>query len=417
MKHYQSPKTLDQWLSYYEQLHPVGIDMGLVRVGEVWQALCQRDSIQRIATHQVITVAGTNGKGSTCQMLSLLLQDNHNKVGMYTSPHIHRFNERIQINQQAIDDAQIIDAFETIEAVRGDITLSYFEATTLAGLLIFARQHIDYAVLEVGLGGRLDAINILDADAAIITAIGLDHEDYLGHDVSQIAVEKMGVCRPQHPAVYGDRDCYQTVENYANNHSIALTVRGKDYHMQGNKVVFAGRQYALPDSLAKWGRHQFDNAAAVVVLLAIMGLLPNDYQARLREFALPGRLQVIANSPTVIVDVAHNPNAAQSLAMHIRSQSHQGKLYAVIGMLKDKDHRSLLSTFTNCFDHVFFGTTSGQRGFSGEQLLGKWQTISSIPASSFENLPSALLAAKAVAKPNDTIYAFGSFLVVEALTV
>ncbi|PID33582.1 MAG: bifunctional folylpolyglutamate synthase/dihydrofolate synthase, partial [Thiotrichales bacterium] len=376
---------------HFETLHPVGIDMGLSRVARVWQRLCNHYSINQLATKKVITVSGTNGKGSTCQMLFLLLQEKNNRIGVYTSPHIHHFSERVQINGLSVTDEQLIQAFTAIETLRREISLSYFEATTLVGLLIFAWEKVDYAILEVGLGGRLDAINIIDADATILTSVGLDHANFLGTDLSQIAVEKAGIFRTDKPAIYGEQTVYQSVINY-------------------NKT------YKLPKKLNDWGKHQLQNATSVVILLAQLNLLPNDYQSRLEQFSLAGRLQVIGHNPKIIVDVAHNTDAAIALADYIRSQHHNGKIFAVIGMLKDKDHKAVLSVFDGLFDHIYFGGTLGERGFDSKELQTIYQQVSNtdnhIDSSSYPTLTEALNQAKTDASNTDVIYAFGSFLVV-----
>ncbi len=418
-------KTLDDWLCFYEQLHSVGIDLGLSRVEKVWQTLCQTHNIDKIAKC-VITVAGTNGKGSTCQMLSNLLQDSDKKIGVYSSPHIHRFNERIKINAQEVDDALIIRAFEAIENARGEITLSYFEATTLAGLLIFAWQAVDVAILEVGLGGRLDAVNIVDADAVIITSIALDHESYLGNDLSQIALEKAGVCRPNATAVYAQANIYDSVREFASNHHIPLLVNQKDYQITdvngASHVLFRGVDYPLPEEIVRLGKHQVQNAAAVLVLLAELKRLPVDYAKRLSGFSLAGRLQKISDTPEVIVDVAHNEEAAQALADFVLKQRQQNpdkKYYAVVGMLNDKAHDKVFAALDGVFDGFYFAGTEGYRGLSAEKIAQIYQQqdlTHKVQTKSYSSLTEALSSAKADVRENDVIYAFGSFLVVEALT-
>lgn len=410
-----SNPTLADWLTHFEQLHPVGIDMGLERVKTVWQRLCHSHQITRIAQQKIIIVSGTNGKGSVCQMLSLLLFDKQHRVGVYTSPHIHHFSERVQIDGQAVDDDRLIQAFAAIESARGNISLSYFEATTLVGLLVFAWQKVDFAILEVGLGGRLDAINIIDADAAVLTSVGLDHQAFLGDDLAQIALEKAAVFRPQKPAVYAAPHVLQSVLDFGKKNHIPLFINGRDYTYDGLNLSFNQQLYPLPQSIRKHGEHQLQNVAAVMVLLLTLKLLPPDYQSRLKNFALPGRLQVIAHSPTLIVDVAHNVDAAQALAKYIRQQPVQGKNYAVVGMLKDKDLIGVLSAFAGLFSHVYFGSTWGERGCDSQELLSLYRKHHHTPADAYPSLAEAVLAAKTAARPNDTIYAFGSFLVAEAL--
>ncbi|PIE45382.1 MAG: bifunctional folylpolyglutamate synthase/ dihydrofolate synthase [Gammaproteobacteria bacterium] len=410
-------RDLNAWLSYYEQLHPVGIDLGLSRVGKVWQKLCQTYRIRRLARDKTISVAGTNGKGSGAQMLSMLLSAQGYGVGTYTSPHIHHFNERIKINGRSVKDRLIIEAFEAIEAAREGTTLSYFEATTLAGLLVFAWQQVDFAVLEVGLGGRLDATNVVDADAALITSVGLDHEAYLGRDIEQIAIEKAGICRPNKPAVYAQTGMYPALKAYVKKHRIPLIANGLDYQVVGERVTFARNQFVIPEEICDLGRHQISNCAGVLVLLSILERLPSDYQSILSRFSLPGRLQKISDRPDIFVDVAHNADAAKALADYVRRHKKPYQhCYAVLGMLGDKDHKALLSELTGIFDKVFLGTTQGQRGFSDRDLLGTAKQVLQCPVEACGRLTDALKRAKQQASSDDVIYAFGSFLVVEALT-
>lgn len=391
--------------------------MGLARVASVWQRLCQVQQIDRIATQKVITVAGTNGKGSACQMLSLLLAAQGYRVGMYTSPHIHHFNERVKINDNEADEADLIRAFAAIETARGDITLSYFEATTLAGLLVFAWQSVDFAVLEVGLGGRLDAINIIDADAALITSIGLDHEAFLGSDLSQIAVEKMGICRPDKPAVYAQTTLYDSVLDTAEKQRIPLLINGRDYHLDGARIQVGRQVLDVPDTIAELGDHQISNCAGVLILLQQLNRLPTDYATPLSAFTVAGRLQRIADRPKVIVDVAHNEAAAHALADYIRRQKPQHpRVFAVIAMLADKDHSAVLQAVNGLFDAVFCSSTWGERGLSADTLSSLAQSTLSCPIHSTDSLHDALIIAKQHAAEEDLIIAFGSFLVAEALT-
>lgn len=410
-------QQLNDWLAYYETLHAVGIDMGLARVSAVWKVLCQQHEIERLATQKVITVAGTNGKGSACQMLNLLLTAQGYRVGMYTSPHIHRFNERVKINGIDAEDALIIQAFEAIEAARGEITLSYFEATTLAGLLVFAWQAVDFAVLEVGLGGRLDAINIIDADAALITSIGLDHEAFLGNDLAAIAIEKAGVCRADKPAVYAQSAVFAELLNYSKKQNIPLVSRDNDYQVDDKQVFFADAVYALPDAIRRLGQHQMDNAAGVLVLLHQLDLLPDNYAVILSAFSVAGRLQQIAANPDIVIDVAHNEAAALALADYLRrNKASYPRIFAVVGLLSDKAHQAVLLAFEDIFSAVYCGSTWGERGFSDTELAAVVRENLDVPVAACGDLPAALSAAKLAANADDLIIAFGSFWVAEALS-
>ena len=390
--------------------------MGLSRVAKVWALLCAEFAIDKLASKKVFSISGTNGKGSTCQMLSLLLVADNTKVGVYTSPHIHQFSERVQINHLPADEGLLVKAFEAIERARGKISLSYFEATTLVSLLIFAWEKVDYAILEVGLGGRLDAINIIDADAAILTSVGLDHQDFLGDDLENIALEKAGIFRANKPAVYAHTHIYDKVLDSSKSQKVSLIVNGKDYQQKDNRVYFKSSIYEIPNNLFDLGQHQLQNASAVIVLLAYLDLLPADYHSRLQKFSLRGRLQLLQSSPDIIVDVAHNEAAARALADYIRKQPRKGKYYALIGMLKDKDHAAVLSVFTDVFDIVFFASTQGDRGYSSEDLQLLWKKMSAIPSVACLDFQQALKIIKKQSNFDDTIYAFGSFLVATALT-
>lgn len=395
--------------------------MGLKRVSAVWHNVCQQFGIKRLAQQQVITVAGTNGKGSACKMLSLLLSAQGYSVGMYTSPHIHRFNERVKINDNEASDADLIRAFAAIDSARGDMTLSYFEATTLAGLLTFAwvnnGQGVDFAVLEVGLGGRLDAINIIDADAALITSIGLDHEAFLGNDLAQIALEKAGICRPHKPAVYAETGIYDSVLDFTAAHDIPLLANGRDYHINNNTVDCGHHMLTVPDNIADSGKQQTSNCAGVLVLLAQLNALPDDYITPLSGFAVAGRLQQLDTQPDIIIDVAHNPAAAKMLADFIRrKKANYSQVFAVIGMLADKDHAGVLAIFDGLFDGIFCGSTWGERSFTASRLANIAAHTLSCSVYDSDTLKNALTQAKQQANEQTLIIAFGSFLVAESLT-
>ncbi len=412
---------LADWLNHFETLHPVGIDMGLTRVANVWQTLRKQHGIVRLANNKVITVAGTNGKGSACEMLTRLLSAQGYLVGTYTSPHIHHFRERVHINQTAVADDTLTRAFAAVERARGEISLSYFEATTLVGLLIFAWARVDMAVLEVGLGGRLDAINIIDADAVLITSIGLDHAEFLGRDLSKIALEKAGVGRRGAPCVYAQTDIYPSVIDFAQQRGIPLLANGRDYQLSGQILQYQQQCWQVPDAIANLGEQQISNCAGVLLLLAQLDLLPSDYTSPLSNFSLSGRMQVIAEHPTVIVDVAHNEDAARALAGFLRNKQLSSpspiSLYAVIGMLADKDHRAVLVAFEGLFDGIFCGSTTGERGFSDRELANIARTQLSAPVHACGTLSQALARATAcaAAQPDSIVIAFGSFLVANAL--
>src|SRR5690606_20055198 len=362
--------TLDKWLSYLEQLHPSTIELGLDRIRQVAERL--DISLSSV----VITVGGTNGKGSTCAMLEAILQAAGYRTGLYTSPHFIRFNERIRINGQEVDDLAITRQFQRIEVARGDISLSYFEYTTLAALLAFAEQRLDAAILEVGLGGRLDAVNLIDADCSIVTSIDIDHVEWLGSTREQIGYEKAHIFRPGRPAICADPMAPGSLVSHARDIGADLWLFGRDFNYSGDKQQWAygGRDQrrsglAYP---ALRGMNQLLNAsAALAALESLRDRLVVPAQAiriGLAQVELPGRLQVIPGTPPVILDVAHNLHAAAALGQNLDSMSQQGTTHAVVGMLRDKDVAGVIARLASRVDHSYCAGLEGPRGISGAEL-------------------------------------------------
>ena len=378
--------TLADWLHYLETLHHTAIELGLDRIG----AVAQRMDLQ--LPFVKITVAGTNGKGSTCAILEAILLAAGYKVGLYTSPHLIDFNERIRINGELASDAQIIEKFEQIETARGDISLSYFEYTTLAALLLFGQMRVDVAVLEVGLGGRLDAVNLVDTDCAIITSVDIDHADYLGDTREKIALEKAHIFRSQVPAICADPVPPQTLIDYASEINADLWLFGKDFNYSGDRQQWAygGREQrrsglAYP---ALRGANQLLNAAAALAALeALRQRLVVPQQAvriGLAQVSLPGRLQILAGTPVIVLDVAHNPHAAAALAQNLDAMSHYANTYAVIGMFKDKDIEGVVAKLAGRVDHWYCATLPGPRGLSGSELAAIVERVIARPGSDLE---------------------------------
>ncbi|WP_373019864.1 bifunctional tetrahydrofolate synthase/dihydrofolate synthase [Thiomicrorhabdus sp.] len=337
-----SESTLQEWIDWLLGMHAQEIDLGLERVALVAQHL----GVAKPAPF-VISVAGTNGKGSSVAMLSTILDAQGYRVGTYTSPHILRFNERIQLNGQMVDDRQIIEAFVQIEAGRGETKLTYFEFSTLAALLIFKNSAVDVAVLEVGLGGRLDAVNLVDADAALITAIDVDHVDWLGDDRSVIATEKAGIMRPHCPAVCSDPNPPQSLFDYAEMHRVPLTGLGRDFNVSQTELGWSMSGLSaldcgdLPIPALK-GQFQIQNAAGVVALLSrIQSDLPVGCDAiskGLHQVKHPGRLQTFkVGSQDWLLDVAHNPQSSQALADYLGLLPDSPRFTALFSVLNDKD--------------------------------------------------------------------------------
>lgn len=371
MKKPDDGATLEQWLKYLESVHHTEIDLGLDRIKQVATSLGLND-----LPYKTIIVGGTNGKGSVCAMLDSILLAGGYKTASYTSPHLVKYNERIRINGQFASDEQIIKQFELIDTARKDTTLSYFEFSTLAALLLFKEIGVDIAMLEVGLGGRLDAANIVDADCAVITSVDIDHVDYLGDNRESIGFEKAHIFRPNKPAICADPLPPQSLIDYASKINADLWLFGKDFNYSGDQQQWAygGREQrrnalAYP---ALRGANQLLNAAAA--LAAIESLRPDivvpAHALRLGflHAALPGRFQIMPGQPTVILDVAHNAHAASALAHNLSNMPNTGVTYGVIGMLNDKDIKSVIKPLINQIDHWFCADLDSNRAISVDEL-------------------------------------------------
>jgi len=362
---------LATWLSYLEALHPTVIDLGLERI----RAVARRLDID-LAQAVVITVGGTNGKGSTCALLDAILRAAGYRTGVYTSPHLITFNERICIDGKMADDAGIVAALARIEAVRGAITLSYFEYTTLAALLLFQDANLDAVILEVGLGGRLDAVNVIDADCAIVTSVDIDHTDYLGQTREQIGAEKAHIFRAGRPAICADPMAPASLVAHARAIGADLWLFGKDFNYSGDRQQWAyGGRHQRRAGLAYpalRGVNQLLNAsAALAALEALRARLAVPAQAiriGLAQVELPARLQVIPGTPPVILDVAHNVQAAAVLGQNLASMPLSGATHAVIGMLRDKDAAGVIAQLAGHVDHWYCAGLAGARGLDGAAL-------------------------------------------------
>ncbi|MGZ5202413.1 MAG: bifunctional folylpolyglutamate synthase/dihydrofolate synthase, partial [Telluria sp.] len=334
------PTTLPDWLALLESRHAeTHLDMGLDRVRAV------KERMGLAFNCPVIMVAGTNGKGSTCSMLEAMLLQSGYRVGLYIKPHFLAFNERARLNGENASDAALIEAFNAVESVRGDISLTYFEFTTLAIMHLLSKAPIDVAILEVGLGGRLDAVNVIDADVSIVTSIDIDHTEYLGETREEIGFEKAGIFRPGKTAICSDPMPPQSLIKHAEEIGADLWLLGRDFNYQGDKQQwgYAGRSQRR-NSLAYpalRGANQLLNAsAALAALEALRMQLPcgaQEVRAGLALVELPGRFQVLAGRPTIIYDVAHNPHAAATLAQNLGNMGYHPFTYAVFGIMQDKD--------------------------------------------------------------------------------
>jgi dihydrofolate synthase / folylpolyglutamate synthase len=417
-------RTLAEWLTLQESVHPKTIDMGLARVTAVARTL----GVNKPA-HPVITVGGTNGKGSTVVHIDRFLRTAGATTGMFTSPHFIRYNERIQVGGVEVSDAELVAAFERIELARGTTTLTFFEYNVLAALLIFAERAVDVAVLEVGLGGRLDAVNLVDADVAIVCSIGLDHRDYLGDTLDLIGAEKAGIFRPWRPAVLGTDDMPASVYSAIAALQARSVVSGKDFTWRveekpaggtsagGARWSYNGLRLSLrdlpPSALA--GSIQYRNAAtALAALEALEMALPIALSERtvseaLLDVRLPGRFQSVqVGSVEWILDIAHNEPAAAIFAGHVRERPAKGRTFAVVGILGDKDAGAIARLVGPVVDHWILCAVPGPRGTSAAELARRM----SLPESGVtlaESVEQGCEVARATAKPGDRVLVFGSF--------
>jgi len=407
--------TLEDWLERIERLHHRPIDLSLDRV----RAVADRLGIG--FNCPVFIVGGTNGKGSTCAMLESILRAAGYRTGLYASPHLLRFNERVRVAGEVVGDDALIGQFEAVESARGEISLTYFEFTTLAILRLLMAARLEAAVLEVGLGGRLDAVNIVDADCAIVTSVDLDHMDYLGPTRAHIGFEKAHIYRHGRPAICSDPQPPQSLLQVADEIGADLWLFGRDFNHQGDRQQWAYggrniRRAGLPYPALR-GANQLLNASGALAALEALGQrLPLSQQAvreGLLNVDLAGRFQVLPGRPTVILDVAHNPHAAAVLVDNLDSMGFYPRTLAVLGMLRDKDIAGVIDQVADRIDHWYLGSTAGGRGLSGQRLAQVLrERRPQAAADSYDDIGTAFEAAQRVAGVDDRIIVFGSFLTV-----
>ena len=424
------PTTLEGWLRHCEQLHPVGIDMGLDRVREVARRLDLRFDCP------VITVAGTNGKGSTCAMLEAVGLQAGYRTGVYTSPHLVHFEERCRVHGEIVNDTELMAHFEAVEGARvlngNEVSLTYFEFSTLAILRLMSHAKLDVAILEVGLGGRLDATNIIDTDCAIITSIDIDHAEFLGPDRESIGREKAGIMRTGRPPIVGDPMAPQSVIDHALEIGAELWRFGHDFNFSGDKQQWSwagrGRRYAGLAYPSLRGANQLINASGVLAAFeAIRDRLPVTAQAVRNGMAmveLPGRFQIVPGQPTLVLDVAHNPHSVAALTANLDAMGFFPTTHAVFGAMADKDLAPMLAKVGPLIDRWYFTNLPTARAESAAGLQQKWNAVQMVAggrrevASSLHADPmSALQAAVAAADPADRIVVFGSFYTVGGVLV
>ena len=412
-------RTLDSWLAYISAQHPSSIALGLDRVREV----AQRMGIS--PSPLTITVGGTNGKGSTCAYLERILIECGYRVGLYTSPHLLRYNERVRIAGEEAADALLVESFEQVERARGDIPLTYFEFGTLAALAAFAAHPVEVAVLEVGLGGRLDAVNIIDTDCAVVASVDLDHQNFLGNDRESIGFEKAGIFRAGRPALFGDVDPPASLVRHAQDIGADLQLYGRDFRAEASErqwdfIGKRGAKRALPLPSLR-GRWQLRNASAALAALdELRDRLPvslGEVKRGLMLVRLPGRLQVLPGRPAVVLDVAHNPHAARALADGLGDMAYFDSTFAVFAMLADKDIGGVIDAMRGRIDRWYVASAEGERGASAAQVAQLLEARGLQAATrTFATVAHALQSARGDAGPNDRIVVFGSFVTVaEAL--
>lgn len=417
-------KTLNEWLSHVETLHAKTIDLGLDRI----KAMIRKMDIRFDCP--ILLVGGTNGKGSTCTCLEQVLLAAGYHVGVHTSPHLIRFNERARIDGRIVSDEDLLPYFEKVEALRGETTLSYFEYTLLVILMMFQARGLDVLVLEIGLGGRLDAVNALEPTGSIVTTVGVDHTQFLGNTREEIGLEKAHIYRAGKPAVCADPMPPATLVAYAGQIG-ADFVTATD--LSGTKYAFAHAEgentwtYRFKDEEAVRlplpslpGEHQIRNAAGALTLLySLRDKLPFTLEAvekGLRSMRVTGRYEIIRRDPEVVLDVGHNPHAAYALRDTLKAENFKGRTVAVFGMLADKDREHVCEILKDSFDEWFVSDLEGPRGGSAEDLTAMLAAsgVKAEKMHSFARVPQALSAALGSAACTDRIVIFGSFLTVSS---
>lgn len=407
---------LDDWLAWQETLHPKAWDLGLERIGAVWQKM----GAPRLGKH-IITVAGTNGKGSCVRFVEATSHALGLQVGSFSSPHLVDYCERIRLNERNIDAQSLCAAFVAIDKARGDISLTYFEWSALAAFYLFSRAHLDVVVLEVGLGGRLDATNIIDADVALFTKIGLDHQDYLGSSVELIAKEKAGIMRKGQMIVFADANPEVQLFEKAKEMAKTLACYQKDFTVdkKENSLEIRFKDHLFVTSLLKYmhGAHQLGHFASVLYIFSQWYELSDTIVQQVAQTAHnPARLMVQEGAVRVVLDVAHNVDSAQVLAQFIKERAfaQEGRVFIVCGILQDKDQVGILSLLQAVADHWFFATLNQPRGATAEDLAKAALQAGIDPAccSTFDDAPKAYHYALEKAEKNDTVVVMGSFVTV-----
>lgn len=410
---------LRAWLERIEALHPANIELGLERVGAVFQRLFPVGHAFR-----ALIVGGTNGKGSCCAFIEALLSQAGHQVGKYTSPHLVHFNERVVINGEFATDQQLCDAFVKVEAARQDVELTYFEFTTLAAFVVFEEAGVDFAVCEVGLGGRLDAVNLLSPDVSVITSIGLDHTAWLGDTLDQIALEKAPIARPGKPIICGELTPPKTMLDFWHQLTAEPLLVGKDFLIDIDQSAGKEGEWQLSAESSGFQlaglpalpiSHQYRNAASAILAVHAVGITldPESCRTAIRNAQLPGRCQVVEEQPLVIADVAHNLDSTQSLAEFIGRHAHQRRCHAVFSMLADKDINACLKIMQPLIDEWHIAELAVDRALPLSKLRAACEQFSDADTiNEYESIQQAYQTVKKSANSADCIVVFGSFHVV-----
>ena len=418
----EDSQQLERWFRYIQTLHSRSIDLSLARVRAVYSEICPQG-----APFLVVSIAGTNGKGSLATMVESIFRCAGYKTGLYTSPHLVRFNERFRINGEPIADANLLFEFERIEAARKSIPLTFFEFGTLIAVDYFQRQQVDVAVMEIGLGGRLDAVNVLDAEIACITQVGLDHTKWLGSTREKIGYEKSGIMRSGKPVICVDENPPQSVLMAAKDRNVQLLIKGSDFQIQryrdswnwkmnDGSSTFQIEQIPSPPVA---GRFQFDNCAGAVAVAVTMrrhlNISDDNIRLGIRKTAILGRLQHFASQPEIVLDVAHNTEAVAAMVEYLLNRPIKGRTLAVMSALSEKPIESMVRTAEPLVDGWYVcAIPESSRGISRDEIHGRVTSVlgENVSVRAFNNVIDAFNAAKTSVTADDRIIVFGSFITV-----
>lgn len=400
-------KNLDDWLEDIQQTHPKDWDLGLDRVGEVARRLEVTHPAQTC-----ILVAGTNGKGSTCEFLAGLCRSSNRTYGKTTSPFFHRYNEQIEINGQPVSDEELVTSFEVIAKAAGEISLSYFEYGALAAMLLFQQAEVEVGIFEIGLGGRLDAMNVIEPDASVITRIALDHQDWLGDSRELIGFEKAGVMRAGKPVVILDEDVPMSVLGHGVDIGAKVSLVGRDFQYDETSLQFDGQSLKLPPT-----QLPLASAVAAIMAMATLGIGPDqrNLERALSSASLPGRFQVLAADPFMVLDVCHNPDAASYLCKKLQAKTEIKRWHLVLGIYKDKDHSSIFQNLAPLTASWYFADLGGERGAQGADLALVLDESCGLSSEVYDKVPTAFAAAENAVGKDEGIAVLGSFATVSAV--